>query len=140
MAYEGELLDVCGLAKFDFRRAFAVVVSGARWNPCGHMLLNVGGRCGQYAHVAQVRGRPRYMNEQGYQTYLKANGKQELRRTFVPLAAPDRSLGKLEELLSKPWSWYVLPHNCVSFVEEVLQAGGSRAGLYLNCPTVERFR
>lgn len=46
---------------------------------------------------------------------------------------------KLEELLAAKWTWGVLPHNCASFVEEVVQAGGSDAGLYSNCPALETF-
>jgi hypothetical protein len=140
MAYEGEILDRCGSIAFDFQQAFAVVVSGARWNPCGHLILNTRGSSGCYAHVAEVRGYPRYMNEQGYQLYLATNRKREIRRTRVFLKEPDNAYLKLEELLSKQWNWYVLPHNCAAFVEEVLQAGGTKAGLYSNCPTKETFR
>jgi hypothetical protein len=72
--------------------------------------------------------------------YLLENGKSELRRTFVPIPKPEASHYKLEELLAKPWNWFVLPNNCASFVEEVVSAGGSKAGLYFNCPSVENFR
>lgn len=140
MVYEGEVLDRCGLLKMSFDHAFAVVVSGARWNPCGHLLLNVGGGCGYYCHVAEVKGFPRYMNEAGFRKYLTTNGKRELRRTFVPLSSPAKAYAKAEQLLSMPWSWWLLPHNCATFVEEVLQAGGTSAGLYSNCPTREIFR
>ena len=44
--YEGEVLDRCGLIKLDLRLGFAVVVSGAQWNPCGHVLL--------YEHVLHL--------------------------------------------------------------------------------------
>ena len=47
---------------------------------------------------------------------------------------------KLEQLAAAKWFWGVLPHNCASFVEEVVRAGGSSAGLYFNCPARERFR
>lgn len=52
---------------------------------------------------------------------------------------PDAAHKKLEELLAKQWTWFVLPNNCASFVEDVVKAGGSNAGLYFNCPTRERF-
>jgi hypothetical protein len=38
------------------------------------------------------------------------------------------------------WSWWVLPYNCASFVEDVVRAGGSKAGLYFNCPVSKRLR
>lgn len=139
MAYEGDALDSCGTVWFDFRNASAVVVSGVAINPCGHMLLNVGGRTGYYIHVAGVNVQPKYMNEAGYQRYLTDNSKRELSRTAVKLKYPTKAAAKLEQLLSKPWAWWVLPHNCAAFVEEVLQAGGSKAGLYSNCPAMESF-
>jgi hypothetical protein len=139
MAYIGDLMDSCQIS-FDFSRAYAVVVSGATWNPCGHMLLNTGGYGGWYFHVAEIRGRPRYMGETGYKRYLSEHGKVELSRTYVPVPNPAASQWQLEELLVDPWTWLILPNNCAHFVEEVLQAGGSKAGLYSNCPSKEVFR
>lgn len=138
MAYDGDHINVCKV--FDFTRAYAVVVSGARWNPCGHMLLNTGGVGGWYFHVAEVRGRPKFMDEAGYKRYLTENGKKEISRTFVKIPDPGACNRKLEELLLKQWTWFLLPNNCVSFVEDVLQAGGTKAGLYSNCPTRETFK
>jgi hypothetical protein len=123
MAYQGDEIDYCTAFRFDL--AHAVVVSGAKWNPCGHMLLNTGGYGGWYFHVAEVRGLPKFMNEAGYQRYLKENGKREIRRVFVPLKNPDAANAKLEEPLAKKWTWFLLPNNCGNFVEEVLQAGGT---------------
>lgn len=140
MTYKGEVLHACGIVLFDFRSAFAVVVSGAAANPCGHMLLNTGDRLGYYCHVAGVNTYPHYLSERGYQRYLVDNEKTELRRTGVYLESPARAHAKLEELLSRTWAWWVLPHNCAAFVETVLQAGGTKAGLYSNCPAHERFR
>jgi hypothetical protein len=76
----------------------------------------------------------------GFMRYLTTQRKRELRRAFLPVVYPERALAKMEDLLSRPWSWWVLPHNCVTFVEEVLRAGGSTAGLYSNCPRLESFR
>jgi hypothetical protein len=138
--YHGEILETCPAGIYDFVNAYAVVVSGARYNPCGHMLLNAGGPGGWYFHVAEVRSFPRYMGARGYQRYLQESGKRELSRTRVPLTDPAAAMARLEELLSQRWTWFVLPHNCAHFVEEVLQAGGSRAGLWTNCPAGEAFR
>ena len=138
--YDGEILDRCGLIKLDLRQGFAVVVSGAPWYPCGHVILNVGGRNGYYCHVAERKGYPRYMNRGGFSRYLEANGKRELRRTFVPVPNPEGALLKLEQLLAQSWTWWLAPHNCATFVEEILRAGGSSAGLYSNCPILETFR
>lgn len=138
MAYQGDHITFC--SQFDFSRAYAVVVSGAALNPCGHMILNTGGAGGWYFHIAEVRGRPRFMNEEGYRRYLKENDKRELSRTHVAIPKPDAANAKLEDLLIKQWTWFLLPNNCASFLEDVVQAGGSKAGLYTNCPRLEHFQ
>ena len=139
MAYEGEILNYCPSSAYTFSDTSAVVVSGATWNPCGHLILNVGGRNGVYLHVAGIHDYPRYMNEEGYQRYLRENGKREIRRTPVRITDINAAMLKLEYLLASKWTWGVLPHNCASFVEEIVQAGGSTAGLWLNCPSRGTF-
>jgi hypothetical protein len=67
------------------------------------------------------------------------DGKHEIRRWRIQIPDPAGAHRKLEELLAKQWRWLVLPNNCTSFVEEVVQAGGSKAGMYFNCPSVEPF-
>ena len=138
--YVGDIMYQCLVQPFDFKRAFAVVVSGASWNPCGHMLLNTGGPGGWYFHIAERKGNPRFMREAGYRRYLKEHQKRELRGTFIPVPRPEGAHQMLEELLAKQWSWFVVPNNCAAFVEDVVRAGGSKAGLYLNCPVRERFQ
>jgi hypothetical protein len=139
MAYEGERLLECPGKGFDFSKTYAVVVSGSGPNFCGHLLLNTGGIGGDYFHVAGIRTEPRMMTEQGYRRYLKEAGKKELKRFQVTISNPVAATLKLEQLTSEKWTWGVLPHNCASFVEEVVQAGGSTAGLYSNCPALEDF-
>lgn len=138
MAYSGDHITFCQQFRFD--QAHAVVVSGSAWNPCGHMLLNTGGRTGWYFHVAEVRGRPRFMTETGYQRYLRENEKRQISMTPVQVPRPDACNAKLEELLLNQWTWFVLPNNCARFVEVILQAGGVKAGLYSNCPRLETFQ
>lgn len=94
---------------------------------------------GWFFHIAEVRGRPRFMRVHGYRRYLKENDKRELHRTRLAIPRPSAAHAKLEELLAKQWTWFVLPNNCASFVEDVVQAGGSNAGLYFNCPALENF-
>lgn len=135
--YHGDEMIICPLDFTDFKHTNAVIVSGDGINICGHTLLHVGDAW--YFHVAGVYAIPRFMHESGYQRYLKENGKREIRRWIVDLPNPKGAHLKLHELLKKPWLWAVLPHNCASFVEEIVKAGGSKAGMYLNCPTAERF-
>jgi hypothetical protein len=137
--YEGEEMHKCMLTPFDFRNTQVVVVSGDGINYylCGHMILRAGSF---YFHVAGGYRWPRYMTEIGYRRYLKETGKTELRRTVVKVPNPMGAHRKLEELLADNWFWGVLPHNCANFCEQVLQAGGSKAGLYSNCPQRETFK
>ena len=135
--YDGDEMILCPLDITDFKHTCAVIVSGSPGNLCGHALLHVGD--GWYFHIAGRNSLPKFMYESGYQRYLKENGKHEIRRWIVKLPNPRGAHQKLHELLKKPWLWLVLPNNCASFVEEVMQAGGSNAGLYFNCPSVEPF-
>jgi hypothetical protein len=79
------------------------------------------------------------MREDGYMRYLKESGKHEIRRWLLRIPNPAAAHAKLEELLTKQWQWGILPHNCANFVEEVVKAGGSDAGMYFNCPAAEPF-
>lgn len=137
MAYEGDRVTYCPVNRYDFANTYAVVVSGSGPNFCGHQILNLGGL---YFHVAGVHTEPRMMTEAGYRRYLRENHKRELRRYRVIVKDQDAAMLRLEQLLSQRWFWGVLPHNCAAFVEEVVHAGGSNAGLYFNCPALEGFR
>ncbi len=140
--YEGQQITEVDLdlEALEFQQMYAVVVSGSFPNPCGHAILNIGGKGGWYFHVASdVYHVPLVMSEQGYQRYLKEARKSEIVRYGVILSNPQAARARLKELLTKKWLWLVLPHNCVSFVEEIAKAGGSQAGMYANCPKAERF-
>jgi hypothetical protein len=124
MAYEGDELNFCPSNMFNFSRAFAIIVSGDGPNIWGHMLLNTGGVGGMYFQIAGVIARPRYMDEAGYQRYLKETGKSELRRMPVFIPYPAASQLKLEQLLNERWTWGVVAHNCETLVERIIMAGG----------------
>jgi hypothetical protein len=133
MAYEGEILDQCGLIKLDFSSTYVVAVSGDGPNVCGHLLLYAGGT---YLQVAGVRTFPHYMSENGYKRYLKETGKRELRRRRIDIPKPDDAYLEIERQLAEKWTWGVLPHNCVSFCEAIITAGGGTWGSYSNCPAI----
>lgn len=135
--YIGDDMVRSPLKRSDFQHACAVIVSGDSINICGHALLHIGD--GWYFHVAGKYDLPKFMNEDGYMRYLRENGKREIRRWIVKLTNPAGAQRKLEELLAKKWRWLVLPNNCTTFVEEVVRAGGSNAGMYFNCPAAEPF-
>ncbi len=137
MAYEGEILNQCGLIQLDFSTTYIVAVSGDGPNVCGHLLLRAGGSNGGiYIHVAGVHTYPHYMSENGYKRYLKETGKTELRRRQVDVPKPDEAYLEVERQLAEKWTWTVLPHNCVSFCEAIITAGGGVWGSYSNCPAI----
>ncbi len=124
---------------FGFGDTYAVVVSGSGPNFCGHLIPNTGGKGGDYFHVAGVRTYPRVMDQAGYEQYLRANGKKELKRFTVRITDTSAAMLRLEKLVAAKWTRGVLPHDCASFVEEIVKAGGNSAGLYSNCPALEKF-
>ena len=137
MSYNGNLLNQCGVLDIDCSKIAVVAVSGDGPNVCGHLLLYTNSsHGGYYFHVAEWRGRPRYMDENGYRRYLRETGKIELRRRYLSLPNPDGALLYLENLMANTWTWLVLPNNCVAFVEEVIHAGGASWSSYSNCPAV----
>lgn len=144
MAYEGEILFGCNVIHPQFTDTYVVAVTGDGPNVCGHLLVydNSGG---YYFHavgdpgasgVGKVLGYPMYMNDAGYRRYLATTGKKEIRRRKVVLPNPAGARDFVEARLADKWLWGVLPHNCVSFVEAVISAGGGSWGSYSNCPAV----
>ena len=136
MPYHGEVLTSCGTVNIDLSNASVIAVSGDGINACGHLLLYVPSGGGYYFHVAGVHEAPRYMTESGYRRYLTESGKRELRRRSLRLPDPAGAYLHLEGLLAEKWFWGAVPHNCVSFVEEIISAGGGDWGSYSNCPAV----
>lgn len=126
MSYEGELMRACPSTMFDFSRTYAVLVSGSRFNPYGHMLLNTGARGGRYFHVSDLYGNPRTMDEQQFQRYLRENAKTIVSVIRVPVPRPHDAQAKLEQVLAAKWVWGAVANNCETMVEEIVQAGGGR--------------
>ena len=149
MAYEGELLRMCP-GNLDFTITQAVVVSGASWNPCGHMIFCTGNNSenARYFHVAgqgaaELYGfyaYPKFMTEAGYWRYLRENGKREIRRLDAKLSNPSGAYQKLMNLMGDKWFWKVLPHNCATFAVEIIKAGSGDLTVLLNCPDQETVR
>lgn len=146
MPYEGEQLLMCP-ADIDFTMTQAVVVSGASWNPCGHMILCAGNNTATswYFHVAGagrselygVYAYPKFMREADYFRYLADNGKHEIRRLDASIKNPDKAYDRLTHLMADKWFWRVLPHNCASFAKEIVEAGGGTLTVLGNCPDQE---
>lgn len=131
MSYLGIHLNQCFAVPFDWRDTWLVVVSGDGPNFCGHALLRAGG---YYFHIAGPFNRPYYMTEAGYRRYSSEGGKTELFRRHIHLPDPSGAQRKLEELSVKRWPWLVVPNNCVSYVEDILSAGGANDAILSNCP------
>lgn len=136
MAYEGEVLDTCGLLVLDLSEIAVVAVSGSGPNVCGHLMLYSKANGGYYFHVAGVNAYPRYLPSASFPRYLKENGKRVLRHIPMRLPNPAGAEAYLEDALSQKWLWFVLPHNCVTFCEKVISAGGGTWSSASNCPAV----
>lgn len=131
MSYIGLHLDNCRVVPFNWHSTWLVVVSGDGPNICGHALLGAGG---YYFHIAGPFNRPYFMAQDGYRRYLDEGRKAELFRRRIILLDPAGAQRKLEELSVSKWLWLGIPNNCVSYVEEVLKAGGANDALISNCP------
>lgn len=129
--YRGEYLRTWRAIRFPWSQSNAVVVSGAGPNFCGHAMLNAGHH---YFHIDGLHDYPLYMDEIGYKRFLKENGKREISRHPVSLSNPEGAQRKLEELSAKRWLWLILPHNFAAYIEEIFRAGGSKSGIFSNCP------
>lgn len=121
----------------DFKHTCVVVVTGDRINLCGHALLHVGNSW--YFHTSGAWHYPRFLTETGYQNYLHKAGKRELKRWPVQLPAPEGAYKKLLELLRTQWKWSPHEKNCVAFIETIVRAGNSDAGMLVHCPVIGRF-
>jgi hypothetical protein len=124
MAYEGELMTACPAQMFEFGATYAVIVSGARFNPYGHMLLNTGGPGGVYFQVSEFYGDPRFMTEVQFQRYLRENNKFIVTVMRIHIPDPGKAQMELEMMLSRKWLWLGVVHNCESLVEKIVMAGG----------------
>ncbi|MCO8162690.1 hypothetical protein NJC38_10975 [Pseudomonas sp. 21LCFQ010] len=131
MSYFGEPLEICRAVPFNWGDTWLVVVSGDGPNFCGHALLRVGF---YYFHILGWAERPWYMTEQGFERYKHEGGKRELFRRKIIITKPLEAQRKLEALSVKPWHWLGVPNNCVSYVEDILRAGGANDASFINCP------
>lgn len=122
MSYVGIHLDSCQAVPFNWADASLVVVSGDGPNVCGHALLRAGVF---YFHIAGPLNRPYFMTEQNYHQYSLEGRKRELFRRKIVLPNPAGVQLKLEGLSINRWLWLDIPNNCVSYVEEILEAGGT---------------
>jgi hypothetical protein len=131
--YLGDRVIWCPRGPYDWANTFAVAVSGTVPNVFGHLILNVGG-CGPTAQYFHATGSPTHdinwwpleLDQAGYVRYLLENRKIEWRRWRVQVPDPRGAQQRLEHLLMNKWLWLVLPHNCVAFVEDVIQHGGAK--------------
>lgn len=138
MPYDG--LDIHGKEMpkdLDWSRTEIVLVSGDWWNPCGHVLLSIGGGFGHYFQYStnDVYGYATYIDSEGsYQRYLRENKKTELKRKHLTIPNPQKAEERLKGLMNNKWLYLLVAHNCVTFVIEVVQAGGNFWEFPVACP------
>lgn len=132
----GRELESCDVDLFRYKDFHLVLVTGMSVNKCGHVLLNLGGKGGHYLHIADWQRRPFYLDESHYQTYLAVNHKTEIKRYRMSVPFPHHALTKMEQLISREWQHLIAWHNCATFVEMILKAGGVPFSIVANCPTL----
>jgi hypothetical protein len=140
MAFEGNVLYRCDTEWSYYSNVFLITVSGSAGNFCGHALVYFSNGSskiarGIYMHIAGgLNARPKTLTNEEYNRYLQENKKSELKREklFVPNVM--KSVLKAERLTSKKWFWGGIAHNCYSFAEELVAAGGGKINKVFNCP------
>lgn len=138
------------LESLDFSQVSVVFVDNVGdFNPCGHVLLYVGGGFGHYFHKpglsvgfdgkldlkgeGPLKQSVHYFDGTEFSKYLSTDGKKETYRIKINLSNPDKAKAELENYLSSPTWYLLLPQNCVTFVENILIAGGHSGNLN-QCP------
>lgn len=139
MAYIGDQINGKPMPKdLDWSRTEIVLVSGDTWNPCGHVLLSVGGGFGHYFQytTASVYGYATYIDsESNFQRYLLENKKSELSRKKLTIPDSKKAEERLTKLMNNKWAYGLVVHNCATFVEEVVKAGGNFWDFPDSCPS-----
>lgn len=122
----------------DWSRVQIVLVTGWKINTCGHVLLHVGGGLGHYFHFdGSMFDYPKYIKgDSEYRTYLTMNGKKELLRKSVDLPRKDAAQQRLCTLMHQKWLTLIVAHNCASFVQQVIEAGGNYWAFPQHCPVL----
>ncbi len=132
MAYQGESgQHFINFNALSFTTVEVIVVTGI--TPCGHTLLQIDGF---YFHISGVYDYPKFMNKIQFARYLRENDKTILFTTRRYFKNKKAALKKLKNLLKEKWSWLVIPHNCMSFAEDIVAAGEDDMALITNCPTL----
>jgi hypothetical protein len=141
MAYHGDILkNLTDKKPFDFRftNPGITFVQGGNLNPFGHALWRFGDDLG-YIHVDEPLDYPKVIPAARFHEYLSDNGKFVLRTVDLKLPFANQSLLKIEELRVKQWIWGAIPHNCVTFCEQVAEAGGCDWSSITNLPYLATF-
>lgn len=146
MAYEGDELPNGSpiLSGLKLTGIECVFVSGDGVNVYGHAIAHCIGGSDAYFHVvgdadspgwkyavnpgwglgSRLTGKPRYMDGAGFKRYLSETGKSEWGRVDGKITSAGGATAYLQKRCLSTWFWGAVAHNCVSFVREVIAAGG----------------
>ena len=117
MAYtfDGDTIKSKAMPSVSCSSVAIIIVTGI--TPCGHMLLNTGGKEGWYFHVTDFGIKyPKFMGYTGYLRYMRENEKREFARVPVSLANPAMGESELSNLLMRQWFYDPMERNCtISF-------------------------
>lgn len=65
--------------------------------------------------------------------------KEEVVRKFVTIPNPVGAELKLRALMQNQWQTLLLHHNCATFAQEVIKAGGASWAMFEGCPVFGVF-
>ncbi len=135
MSYSGETFPSKPF-EFVLDRPNITYVSGAGPNVFGHVLFCFGPTVG-YIHVDEFYAYPKLLTPDGFNRYIGDNEKTVLHREFLAdITSSQGTLDEAERLRQIKWLWAIVPHNCVCFAEQIVQAGGSKWTSKSNLPSV----
>jgi hypothetical protein len=108
---------------------------GGNPNIFGHALFRFGRDIG-YIHVDEVHNFPKLLPAADLPRYLRDNDKRLFRHEAIAIPNPEAALRHIDMVRREKWWWLGIPHNCVCFCEEILQAGGTDWEQISNLPEI----
>src|SRR5262245_2430144 len=122
----GPTFPMKSLTPDDFaRRCYIIGVNGGGANKWGHTILEVK-QC--YFQVARPGTHfPCWLDPQGFKDYMVKESKKLWWRVHIKdITNPAKAWAELDKQLHETWTWGIMWHNCQSFAERIVHAGGSK--------------
>lgn len=138
MAYEGQSgQHFINFNALSFTTVKVIIVSGNSINPCGHSILQIDDF---YFHIIGLFSYPKFLTKKQFSRYIKENNKTIIFTTRRFTQNKKAAMAMLKSLLAKRWMYALVTYNCLTFVEDIVFAGGDNINMVINCPTLLRAK